>query len=117
MAQSYVPLFTKILLETVIVTVLGITEIYLAFLPSSLFPLPQKKTSIRPTRSWKLTVEKYRPLFVALFLSFFFANHSLDEQRGSKLLSRTFGIRFEFNPRDPSLSSRWRLDFILKINR
>lgn len=77
MAQSYVPLFTKILLETVIVTVLGITEIYLAFLPSSLFPLPQKKTSIRPTRSWKLTVEKYRPLFVALFLSFFFANHSL----------------------------------------
>lgn len=68
----------------------------------------KKRRSIH-RRSWKLTIEKYRPLFVALpslFLSFFFANHSLpsfDEQRGLKLLStfaRAFCDRFKFNPRE-----------------
>lgn len=67
----------------------------------------KKRRSIH-RRSWKLTIEKYRPLFVALpSLSLFFLCKSqsprFDEQRGLKLLStfaRAFCGRFKFNPRD-----------------
>lgn len=82
----------------------------------------KKRRSIH-RRSWKLTIEKYRPLFVALpslSLSFFFANHSLPVSMNSedwnffRLLREPF-VAASSLILESFLNSRWRLDFILKL--